>query len=546
MVKFLAFSALILISVRAFPQSLLQNSHISGNFQSDFQYYYADSLIGAPEVPEKFLMNGFMNLQYTNGNFSAGVRYESYQNVMQGYDKRLKGNGITYRYAEYRHKDFEITAGNFYEQFGSGILLRTYEERTLGIDNSLDGFRIKVKPFNGVLIKAVIGTQRLFFDQGPGIVRGVDGEISLNDFFKNWNAKKVRYTLGGSFVSKYQEDKDNLYILPENVGAWSARASLSTGKLFLNTEYAYKINDPSSDNGMIYKPGQAFVLTGTYSVKGFGLLLAAKRIDNMSFRSDRAGKLTELMINYLPVLNRQHAYALPSYYPYSTQPNGEMGYQAQLNYKLKKNTLLGGKYGTDLAINYSRSVSIKKTAPSDTSLIGVAGTLGYSSNFFELGDVLNFEDVNIEFTHKFSKKVKMNFMHSYISYNAFVMEQHGGMVYAHASVLDVTYKFTDKKSLRIESQHLLTKQDDGNWALLLLEFSVAPSWYFAVMDNYNYGNSIKENQLHYYLVSTGYTKGSSRFAVSFGKQREGITCVGGVCRNVPASYGFLFTVTSSF
>ena len=34
--------------------------------------------------------------------------------------------------------------------------------------------------------------------------------------------------------------------------------------------------------------------------------------------------------------------------------------------------------------------------------------------------------------------------------------------------------------------------------------------------------------------------------LSYGKQREGIICVGGVCRQVPAANGFSVTITSSF
>ena len=55
---------------------------IHGNFQIDAQYYQEDSLIGAPKVPEKLLSNVFGNLNYTKGKFSAGVRYEAYNNCL--------------------------------------------------------------------------------------------------------------------------------------------------------------------------------------------------------------------------------------------------------------------------------------------------------------------------------------------------------------------------------------------------------------------------------------------------------------------------------
>ncbi|MBN2727609.1 MAG: hypothetical protein JXR53_00125 [Bacteroidales bacterium] len=530
-----------------YSQDLLPNSSIQGDFQTDFQYYFEDSLIGAPNVPEKLLSNGYLNLLFTNGNFNAGIRYENYQNVMQGFDPRYEGSGIAYRFAEYKHKDFEITVGNFYEQFGSGMVFRSYEERSLGIDNSVDGIRLKYKPFSGVYLKGFIGKQRFFFDKGPGIVRGIDGELSLNEFIPKLSTSKWRYTIGGSFVSKYQEDKDPIYKLPENVGSWAGRLSLTNGKIIFNTEYAHKINDPSTVNNLIYKDGEALLVNLGYTVKGFGLMLSAKRIDNMSYRSDRTATGNVLMINYLPALTNPHTYTLEAFYPYATQPNGEMGFQGQLSYKIDKGTLLGGKYGTYVALNYSRASSLDMQPINDTTLVMAKGTDGYTSDFFALGDELFFEDFNIEITHKFSSKVKAIGTYALISYNSDVIEGHtDGMFYANVGVLDLTYKVKPKKAIRFEMQHLWCKQDEGNWGMGMIEYSIAPKWFFAVLDNFNYGNPDKDKQLHYYMMSFGYTRNAGRISVSYGKQREGIICVGGVCRNVPASNGFLVSITSNF
>ena len=38
---------------------------VHGNFQATAQYYVPDTTIGAPNVPEKMLMNGFANIIYT-------------------------------------------------------------------------------------------------------------------------------------------------------------------------------------------------------------------------------------------------------------------------------------------------------------------------------------------------------------------------------------------------------------------------------------------------------------------------------------------------
>ena len=67
-----------LVLIMLFMKVSAQNTNggsIHGNFEADAQYYRPDSLIGAPNVPEKMLMNGFANFIYENNTFSAGLRY---------------------------------------------------------------------------------------------------------------------------------------------------------------------------------------------------------------------------------------------------------------------------------------------------------------------------------------------------------------------------------------------------------------------------------------------------------------------------------------
>jgi hypothetical protein len=150
---------------------------VTGNVSMLWQSYQADALIGAVVPPSKTGFNAYSNLNYTMGNFSAGIRYEAYLNSVLGFPGRFKGTGIGYRYARWsdREKGVDVTVGNFYEQFGSGTLLRAYEERNLGLDNALDGFRIILRPIDPIQIKVVYGKQRLDFNDGlingEGIIR---------------------------------------------------------------------------------------------------------------------------------------------------------------------------------------------------------------------------------------------------------------------------------------------------------------------------------------------------------------------------------------
>jgi hypothetical protein len=526
-------------------EQMMNQGQIKGNFQFESQYYREDTIIGAQEVPERIRSNGFLNLIYTNGGLSAGIRYESYLPPLLGYPEEYQGNGIMYRYASYKKDKIDITVGNFYEQFGYGLVLRTYEERGLGYDNALDGVRLKYEVYDGIQLTALTGKQRIFFDYGEGIVRGFDADINLNQTFKEFfNDSKTRILLGGSAVSKYQADQNSQFVLPENVATFGGRASISRGRFNFYAEYAYKINDPSADNDFIYKPGEAILLQGTYSQKGLGLLFSAKRNDNMSFRSDRTEGEQNLLINFMPALTKQHTYnLLATLYPYATQLNGEVAFQADLIYKFDKGTILGGDRGMDIQINYSTANNIDTTQLNDEFTY----RQGYKSSYFSVGEVY-FKDFNVQLTKRFSSKVKGRFTYANLVYNQDIIEGKPGVptVYADVAIADVTYRLTMRNALRGEIQHLSTEQDQGDWATLLVEYTYAPHWFVAIQDQYNYGNPESAKQTHYYNASFGYNNQGTRLTLSYGRQRAGIFCVGGVCRVVPASSGLYLSVTSSF
>jgi hypothetical protein len=528
-------------------EKFLQNSQVSGNFEFDGMYYNKDSLIGAPDVPQKVLMNAFANINYVNGPFSAGLRFENYLYALQGYDPRYKGIGIPYRFVSFEKDMYSITIGNSYEQFGSGLIFRAWQDFSLGYDNSLDGINIKVKPWKGITIKGVWGLQRFYFERSPGIIRGIDGDFALNEMFTKLNNKNLRVTIGGSFVSKFQDANDPVYNLPKNVGSYAGRANIFYKNFSASGEYVHKINDPSAFNNKIYKPGNATYAQLTYAKKGMGFYLAAIRTDNMSFKTDRDASGNDLNINYIPSLAKQTTYSLAAMYPYATQPNGEFGFQAQSVFSFKKKSTLGGKYGTAFSITYSQYNAIEKHQIDDVTPIDSTGTLGYASDFFKIGKEVNYQNFNLEFTKKVNKRFKMILSYFYIMYNAKVIEGHDiPNINAHVEIADLTYNINDKHALRAELQAMYTEQGEGSWLYALLEYTLAPKWFFSVSDQYNYDNPESEKRIHYYGIATAYAIGSTRIALNYGRQRAGIFCVGGVCRFVPVANGLTLTLTSSF
>ncbi|MCC6372018.1 MAG: hypothetical protein IT236_13525 [Bacteroidia bacterium] len=540
-------------------QNISDEGSIHGNYQIDAQYYNPDSLINAPKVPEKMLSNVFGNINYQKGKFSAGIRYEAYNNVMQGFDARYKGQGITNRFARYQDKLLDITVGNIYEQFGSGLLFRTYYEPGLLYDNSLDGARVISNPYKGITLKGLVGKQRSFFTVGPGIVRGFDGEVNVNELLDSAGMRvKTKLILGGSFVSKYQSAANPDFIMPENVGAYGGRISVINEGFNFFAEYAVKENDPSLANSSTvkgkqyyrYKNGDALFISASYATKGFSFLLQAKRIDNMSFRSDRDASVQNLLINFMPATTRQHTYLMPAYSPYATQPTGEVGGMAEMQFKLKKGTPLGGKYGTEVTINYSHANALKQVNVADSTTTSDL----YKTNYNQAGVDL-YHDLFVEINKKFSKKIKATLMlcNQFNNINIVLHNTPKGAysnMKSKIGVLDVTYKYKSNSAIRFEAQGMLRNNKDtlnlGSWAVGMIEWTPNTHVFVAVLDQYNYGNPVENLKLHYFLVTAGYTNGPHRISVSYGKQRQGIFCVGGVCRVVPASNGVAISITSSF
>jgi len=133
-----------------------------------------------------------------------------------------------------------------------------------------------------------------------------------------------------------------------------------------------------------------------------------------------------------------------------------------------------------------------------------------------------------------------------VFYNMLINEGHDEPgVYADIIIADVWWKFKPYNSLHLELQTLFTKQDVGNWSSAMLEYN-RKGFFAAVIMLYNEGISGHSVANIYPYATIGYTRKATRISVGYGKQREGIVCVGGVCRAVPASNGFMLTINSSF
>ncbi len=483
----------------------------------------------------------------------ATTRLELTQWPMPGYESDFGGYGMSHLSIAAAFTWGEITVGDVYGQFGSGLILSLYEDRSLGIDGALRGAKIAAEPYKGIRLTALGGKQRRYWgcyqDKAFGwnytqdAALGGDVEVDLftihNSQFTIHNDWGL--TIGGSYVSKYEAADTILtpvggqmyrYNLPRWIGAGDVRTELRYKGFRFLAEYARKANDPTLENKFSYRDGEALLLSASYSQKGLAVLLQAKRSDNMSFRSERLRTGLAGRLNHMPAFAQQHTYALAALYPYATQyAGGEWAFQGEVRYTWARKTKMGGRYGTSLKLSaaHIRGLREEGSWEIDTRTEGEYYT-----------------DVNLELNKRITKRWWLNAMLMYQTYNRQLLEGHGELVRSGIAVVDTRVQVNKDISMRGELQYLYTPHYQGQWIFALYELSLYRYVTLSGQWMYNIGGASESTHEHYYTALATFTYGAHRASAGYTKTREGFNCSGGVCRYVPKMEGVTLNYSFSF
>ena len=532
------------------PKRKRNLGHLSGSFETNTIYYVEDSKTGAVVPHNSYGSNNFLKLDYQLGRFSAGVQLEYYPHPlvgtpMQGYEYVMEGfsiNNLTEKYISWTDRNYSVTVGDFYEQFGSGLILRAWEDRALGFNNSLGGARVTFNIKDIVEGKVLYAFPRFNLGYLSTQIAGGDLSFSLSNAI---GLLDHRLSLEGSIVNRhfknlpswyteYRDDYD--FDLSKNVISYSGRVNYEYRGLSAKFEYVGKSKDVYLDNMTgeeVFKRGDAQLFEIGYTGSNYAVMAQFRRLNYMQsqlYRPDGGsvslGLLPGNTINYIPALSPQHTYMLAGLDPNSPQQNGEIGGQIDAFYTFRRGTAIGGKRGLKIHANYARYYSINGT-------MSKPGT-----NFY-------YRDFSFDIDKSWNSKLRTVLFVS-LQKNA----MHGGedVIRQNVFVADVTYKFTPKFSLRAELQYLYaphaegSKEVDGDWVAGLLEASFAPKWSIFVQDMYNHGGS----EINYYSAGASFTHSFIRIALSYGRNRAGYICSGGVCREMPAYTGGNLAMTLTF
>ena len=570
MKKFLLLLGVAVATVFAVEEASAQikagEGQVSIALESNNSYYAPDKKLEdiGLVIPEKrvrgdFGSNDYLKVDYNIGRFSAGVQVDGYLPAMYGYDfydyaqRSSKLNMFLTKYVQWEDANWGVRLGDIYDQFGNGLIFRAYEDRALAFNNSLAGARAHYNFNNMVNVKVLAGMPRLYDMRSKTAIWGGDLSLSISEM-AGWYDGLV--SIEGSYVGRYQ-NVEEMYLAKgvENnlLNMVSGRVNFEYAGFSLRGEYAAKLNED------IYNPmynatkGNVVAVDLGYNVGRFSASASFRRQENMTtfieYRPMGIGGGNTM--TYLPLLTRQHTYSLANLNPYrgsSVHTGGEVGGQIDLYYSLR-NPKARGKYW-NFHINYSMFNTIDHK--SEMSGMDIEGRNVWV-------------DFNFDVERQWNKQLKTTFLYSFQRWDEEINHYdaaHSHYCRSHIFVGDVTYKINKKHSMRFELQYLASNDYEGDWVAATIEYNLAPKFSFYVSDMWNcepmqdgaYGNyymnindyEYNHELLHYYQVGASFTYKSFRAQLSYGRNRAGYVCSGGVCRFQPAFTGVNLAMTLSF
>lgn len=552
--------SMLLVLTSLFAQSSKNAPQISGSLEANANFFMRDSTIGAANTPQydRQLYGGeaWLNLAYSNWGFDFIVRFDLFNNSnLLNPTGSYTDEGIGRWFIHKKVNQLGISGGYIYDQIGSGIIFRAFEERPLLIDNALFGLRLTYDLGADWQIKAFTGRQKQQFDTYSPVIKGlnIEGFVALGD-----STSGVNLAPGVGVVNRTLDDAsmnalvatlntypaEDLFVPKYNTYAFTAYNTLSIGAVSWYVEGAYKTKDAMNNpfgvlvrdsatiigDKVIQRKGSVLYSSISYADQGLGITLEGKRTENFSFRTRPQEQLNRGLVNFLPPLTRVNTYRLNSRYNPATQELGELGFQADIRYLLNKKWSLN--------INLAHTTNLKNE--------------------------LLYREMYAEIAYKHQRTWSLLGGVQMQTYNQQVYEFKPGVPKVQTIIpfTEFLYKLNRLKSMRLEAQAMLTgrdkavdlRQDYGNWLYALAEFSIAPHWTFTASDMFNVTpgrNSPQDSKgeklkVHYPRFDVYYTMRSNRISLSYVKQVEGVVCAGGICRLEPAFSGVKMTVNSTF
>lgn len=260
------------------------------------------NLLSVNNNTNKAYFENWTELDYSYKKFQLGLQMEAHDPPVP-YSADTSGYGLYQRYVGYNGDNFQVTVGNFYTMLGRGLVLRSFENRSLRWDTNIDGvnFNFQTKYVDGKLLSGKPRDR-----SGDRLERLDGGELTIKPL--------ESFHFGSSFFST----KDD-----QNIS--NSRGSIYTNfylpSMSLYTEYASR-----KDGDLEWGNGHAFYLSGDLFVKSITLHAEYKEYDNYHLYGNGLHDY-----NNPPTVVREHMYTLLNRHQHVLKLNNEKGWLVETN-----------------------------------------------------------------------------------------------------------------------------------------------------------------------------------------------------------------------
>lgn len=456
---------------------------------------------------DREILENWLNLDYSKGVFSSGLRLEVFQpndpdpSISRGKDK-FSEIDFVYIKTDLKNNDegLDIVAGNFYSLIGRGMVLKSYEDRSIRIDNNLLGIKI-TGSYAGFVLTALSGMAANINNERKDILHAADLE------YRGYKHLRIGATVASN--------------IPETDG--TARTTMAALRLIpsfwnfdIYAEYSAKFNNDIKQN--VFKGDEPIVGQGFYGnlnlyLGSLSLLGEYKYYDNIAFTSQDG----TIFYNTPPSLRQEYTYALPNRHPSPLDQNNEQGFMAAAGYNLSDQTYLNASF------------SLTRTLSLDSYY---KRTLGDSSDI-----ETQLKELYLQAQHDWS--------YSFSTVAAFAYnEENATRTKNITPILESRFYFGDVNTLKliIEHQHsTVTATDEQYYTdVFSLEYLRSPGFSLAIVTEMETREPEEGRTVRKFwgFLQAGYKIGyHTDISLLFGTRQAGNICIGGVCRYEPAFKG---------
>lgn len=500
------------------------------------------------------------------GDFTLGFRFQVDKPREYGRDTV----GLKEYYAEYRRDGLRARAGTFYNLVGRGMVMNTFESRSIGFDTQTEGVRIdyesekfKAGAWGGLLGYADILTPTRVEDY---LIRAFSGEVRPIQ----------ELGVGGSFMAATGQRSQSGFAraFDAYLRELYLQANSSGFRAFLNLADKRTVIDSASRTRTTSRlQGYGFYGLLGYTSDLFGVTVELKdyRYDLVEPPEQQSGSRAtrSLPFQNAPTLIPEHDKTLLARNPHTVDPSDELGFQIEaLLYPADGLTL------TLLTLGGSRHNSWERIV--DTANGGAFSFRRVNElpiGFAQLSDFTYspYWEVYAHGEYEYSDEITFAAALQRKDNSDFSLSERftatTGMV---ESLIDLTgnsnlhailevQRVFDSKKVVIGNDSLGIEPYDGRFfnALLTLEYAQSPEWSVNarmevtttdrdLQSEYDFlGITFSEPVKAWPVIGGTYRIGNAHtIALQYGAERGGVVCTGGVCRYINPFTGLRLSVVS--